>query len=438
MKKNLLAYLIAPAIGLGLVSCQQESPVGQPADSGKPSRPAVAARIPIGSIEDTVLIRTLADLRAMRTSGNYKLANNIDAGATATTPFVPIGAVRAPFHGSFNGGNFTIDKLNIVGSVHVGIFTWVANADLRNIRLTNVTVTGGGYTGAIAGRAQNTDLKNSYVTGTVTGTSQGGEARLGMFFGEANAFVRVERCYATGTVKGWGKYVGGIIGYASGFGTQDPNDDFRITVNEVFANVTVNPSMPSGTGTVYAGGLIGHLVSGQIMNVNVVGAVTGRNSVGGIVGFIANGDASTAVTNIFHALSRGVVTDNATPQRSGTIGTSIGAFGKCVTFWDTDTDTGTPNPNNSDPFCQIGISRATLRAAQTTNSPKVIHPYLTGTPVTQAMVNSGAQPACKLGSGTDGDWGFGLCPGDPLLWLANSSNEYNTLANIPNPGVQPK
>jgi hypothetical protein len=137
-------------------------------------------------------------------------------------------------------------------------------------------------------------------------------------------------------------------------------------------------------------------------------------------------------------MSRGVVTDNATPQRAGTIGTSTGAFGKCVTFWDKTSDTGTPNPNMSDLSCQIGITRDSLRMAQTATSPKYVRPYVTGTPVTQAMVNSGAQPACKLGSGTDGDWGFGLCPGDPLLWLANSATEYNTLANIPNPGVQPK
>jgi hypothetical protein len=436
MKKNWLAYLLAPAMGLGLVSCLQESPVERPADGGAPSRPAIAARLPIGSTEPVTKCSTLAQLRAMRSSGNYLLTKNIDASATANAPFVPIGSIKNPFYGTFDGGVYTIDKLTISGGDYAGMFYWAANADLKNIHLTNVNVTGGRYTGAIAGRIQNSDLKDSYVTGTVTGNVQN-DSRLGMFFGEASAFVRVRRSYATGTVKGWGKYVGGIIGRATGYGIQDPNDDFRVTVEEVFTNVTVNPSMPSGTSTIYAGGLIGYLVSGQIEDINVVGPVTGRNAAGGIVGHISNVEANSAVTNFFDALSRGVVTDNATPQRAGTLGTSVGAFGKCVSYWDKTTDTGTPNPNNSEPICQIGFTRDELRLAQTTTNPKHIHPYYTGTPVTQESVDGGVE-ACKLGSGSDGDWDFGLCPGDEVNWHANSSSEYNTLANIPNPGVQPK
>lgn len=436
MKQKRIARLLVPALGLYLAACMHETPVDE-AEAGKPARPAIAARMPIGSTDPNITyISTLAQLRAMGTSGNYKLANDIDASATATTPFVPIGGTYNPFHGTFDGGTFTISNLKIVGTgTNTGLFSWAANADLKNIRLANVNVTGGANTGAIAGSVQNVDLKDSYVTGTVTG-SLNDQSKLGMFFGSSAYFTHVERCYATGTVTGWGKYVGGIIGYAAAYGTYDPNDDFRLLVREVFTNVTVNPSMPSGSSAVYAGGLIGYLVGGDIQEVNVVGSVTGRTSAGGILGRVVNDAPNSQASILRHAISRGVVTDAATAQRAGTVGTSTGTFGRCTSLWDSNTDTGTLNPDMPEPECQQGLHSDTLKKAQTT-SPKHLRPYIDGMFLTQADINELGFPQCMLGSGSDGDWGFGTC-GQTVIWHANSSTEYNTLARIPNPSVQPK
>lgn len=435
MKRKSWMNLFASSLSLCMVSCMRENP----AEGGRSSDVMpIAARQAIGSNEDTTWIHTLADLRAMRTTGNYKLANDIDASATANTPFVPIGFTKSPFTGSFNGNDKVIDRLTINGGVQTGMFSWAVNADLRKIRLTNVNVTGGTNTGAIAGYVRNVDLKDSYVTGTVTGNVQG-DSRLGLVFGTANSFVRIERCYATGTVKGWGKYVGGFIGYAYATGIQDPNDEFRVVVQEVFTNVTINPNMPSGTGTVYAGGLIGYLVGGWIEDINIVANVRGRGAVGGLFGHVVNDHPSSLQTFIRGAITRGLVTDAATPERTGSIGMSTGTFADCgvPVLWDRETDTGILNPAMPQPHCQVGLTTAELKAARP-DPDKRLWPYIVGTYVDEAfLIRNPGTPACKHFSGSDGDWDFGTC-GDVQKWAANSSTEYITLTRIPNPGVQPK
>jgi hypothetical protein len=435
MNMKWMMNLTGPMLAFCMTACMTENPAGRGANAG--DNLAVAARQPIGSTEGVTNISTLAQLRAMRTTGNYKLINNIDASATANTPFVPVGFTKDPFQGTFDGGIYTIDKLNINASgENTGMFSWAVNAKLKNIHLTNVTIAGGRNTGAIAGYASNVDLTDSYVTGTVTGKVQG-DSRLGLVFGSTASFVRIARCYATGTVTGWGKYVGGFIGYANATGIQDPNDEFRLMVQEVFVNVTVNPTLPSGTSAVYAGGLIGHLTGGWIEDVNAVVNVTGRTAAGGILGYVVNDDPNSLQTYIRPAISRGVVTDAATPQRAGTIGMAQGSMSECSTIWDKDTDTGNPNPNFPPPLCQVGISSNELKAAHPAPN-KWLKPYIIGTFVDQAFINQNpGTPACKLGSGSDDDWGFGTC-GSPVKWNANSATEYITLARIPNPSVQPK
>lgn len=436
MKKIFMAGLAVSSLALCMVGCLPERLVERSADADGPDRIAVAARIPIGSTEPLTLCSTLTQLRNMSTSGNYKLTRNIDASSTANSPFVPIGFTKDPFHGTFDGGNFTIDKLTINGSGdNTGMFSWAVHADLKNIRLTNVNVTGRLNTGAIAGVARNLDLTNSYVTGTVTGSTQG-EAKVGMVFGSAGDFVRISRCYATGTVKGWARHIGGFIGYVGAYGIQDPNEDFRMSMQEVFTNVTVTPNMP-GSGSVYAGGLVGYVIGGDFQNVHTVGPVTGRNAVGGLLGYVVNDDPNSDGTIVRGAMSRGVVTDNAIPQRAGTIGMSTGTFSRCESFWDTGTDTGIPNPGMPEPQCQAGRSSDDLKAAHLTPAPKLLLPYIYGDTVDQAFLSEFNLPPCYLGSGSDGDWGFGTC-GDTPIWAANSNTQYNTLLRIPNPNVQPR
>jgi hypothetical protein len=432
-----MANLIASALTLSTVACMQESPVDNPSADGKSKANdlSVAARTPIGSTQPVTLISTLAQLRAMTTTGNYKLANNIDASPTSSAPFAPIGFLKDPFQGTFDGNNFTINNLTVRGTgEYTGMFMWAVNANFKNIRLTNVNVVGGHHVGGLAGYVRNVDLTYSYVTGTVTGNLNT-DSRLGMMFGRAADFVHVSRCYATGTVNGWGRYVGGFVGYIDAYGIYDPNEDFRASFYEVFTNVTVNPSMPSG-GSVYAGGLAGYVLGGDFQSVHTMGSVTGRYAAGGILGYVVNDDANSASTILRGAMSRGIVTDASVAGRAGTIGNSTGTFAWCSSFWDKTTDTGVPNPAMPETNCQTGKTSTELKAPHPDPS-KLIAPYTFGQVVTQTLINQGIYSQCKLASGSDGDWGFGTC-GVTQTWALNSNTEYNTLTRIPNPSVQPK
>ena|GEM_PF-1999928 len=423
------------AIAFGTMSCQREMPSEPKAALDISESFPVAARTAIGSTEPITLISTLAQLRAMTTSGNYRLANNIDASTTAQTPFVPVGYTKDPFHGTFDGNNYTISNLTISGGTQTGMFSWAVNAVLKNIRLTNVHVTGGTSTGAIAGYVSNVDLTYSYVTGTVTGNSTA--VNVGLAIGSASNWTRISRCHMSGTVNGRGSHMGGLVGYAAFYGTVTPTDDPRILIDEVFTQVTVSPTFPAGSSNVNAGGLVGTLLGGAVNNVSVVGDITGRNAAGGLVGNIINNDPNSMGSYIRGGLSRGLVTDVAHSGRTGAIGMMSGSLiWSGGAYYDKDTDTGVPNPLITDPSCQVGFTSSQLKSP--TASPKLLYPYIYGLLLTQQVINQNGYPQCKLNSGSDGDWGFGTCGETPILWSLNSNTEYNTLLRIPNPGAQPK
>jgi hypothetical protein len=424
------------ALALGTVSCVSENPVEQAGAPNPNMDIAIAARSPIGSTAPVTMISTLAQLRAMNVTGNYRLANNIDASPTAQTPFVPIGAIKSPFQGTFDGNNFTITNLTInsTGS-QVGMFSWAANALFKNIRLVNVNVTGGLNTGALAGSVQNVDLFNSYITGKVTGNSTA--QNVGLAFGSASNFTRVYRCYTKGRVEGRGYHMGGLIGRAGFYGVVDQNDDARIQIDEVFVQDTINPTFPAGNDMVAAGGLIGTLIGGSINNVNAVCHVTGRHAAGGLIGNIINNDPNSIGSYIRGGLSRGIVTDVANANRTGAIGMMSGSLiWTGGAYYDKDSDGGVPNPNIADPSCQVGFTSNELKAPKTT-ATKLLWPYIYGMLITQQAIAEFGFAQCQLASGSDGDWGFGTC-NQTVLWAANTNTEYNTLTRIPNPSVQPK
>jgi hypothetical protein len=427
----------ASALAICTTSCLQEPPARSAAG---PAESAVAARIPIGSTAPVTWIYNLADLRNMTNmTGNYKLANNIDASATAQTPFVPLGYTKDFFRGTLDGNNKTITNLTITGAgSYTGIFTKAYHAVFKNIRLVNVNVTGGYSTGAIAGYVENVDLKDSYVTGKVTGNSTGD--RLGLAFGSAGNFTRIYRSYTKGRLEGRGFHFGGVVGHAAFYGIKDDTDDARIQLDEVFGQDTIEPAFPAGSAMVAAGGLVGTLIGGSINNVHAAGSVKGRLAAGGLIGNIINDAPGSIGSYIRGGLSRGIVTDVANQNRTGAIGMMSGALiWTGGAYYDTDTDGGIPNPNISDPACQKGFTSAELKAPHG-DPDKLLRPYIYGMLITQPDIDNDEEfdfDQCELASGSDGDWEFGTCGRTPL-WALNTDGEYNTLLRIPNPGVQPK
>ncbi len=387
----------------------------------------------LGSTEAVQTITTLAQLRNMTVTGNYRLGNDIDASATAQSgqQFVPIGSPFNPFRGTFDGNGKTINglRINTGGGWYTGMFAGVSGAIIKNVGLTNVNVSGGGFTGAIAGLISNSEVTSSYVTGTVSGPSSGDPVPgVGMAIGSAGPSTVVNRCYSTGTVTGRATSIGGFAGEISG----GSDSSSLATFTEIFTKVTVNPTWASGTTyNVSAGGLAGTVQSAWIEDINGHSDVTGRGRAGGIIGEAFN-DSGPSIFD--DCVSNGLVTDVNTSQRAGTYGYAHGGFAHCGTIWNNTTDTGSPQQTG----CHIGMSRDTLRAPHPAPN-RLVSPFIRGALITQSMIPPFQQ--WQLGLGSDGDWGFGFIPGTVQVWALNSSSEYITLTRIPNAnasGLQPR
>lgn len=647
----------AQALGMGLVcvlgstGCAIETPDGVlgPDALEEETRQTVQKAV--------IQISTLAQLRAMSPSGDYELSGNINASATQTTPFVPIGTSSTPFTGSFNGKGYKISNLRIAGNRHyAGLFGYAYAADIQDVKLENVSVTnsasyyysgalagylgsstvyyvevsnstisGGGYTGGLVGLAGSgsyvvgtngssvqvsgasyvgglfghltssslinshtsggsvsggdsvgglvgrgsgggvsyssatqvnvsgtsntgglvglanssgiyyssvsgqvnggartggavgqitdatsvyttatnmtisgatdtggvvglalrTDISQSSVSGVINGgnhtggivgrisgsqakravltysfiddrasgaisTVQGGTP-VGMAVGTAGEYVDLTRSYAIGRVSGATTKIGGFVGEINAPGLTEVGNEPRAYVNEIFTKVEVLPTFDNSNNNVYAGGLVGKMLGGDVQNINIAGLVRGRHFVGGAIGHTTNTGANVTPSLVRSLLTRGEVTNVATPQRSGVLGGATGVFGRCTgLYWDSTTDTGTAPPLDPDesPSCQLGKSSNELKAPARVNlGPDYPNGnfllFIYGAQITRAIQQAQGRPECTIGSGSDGDFGFGFCNGvdglyDPPVWVLNSSSEYNTLVNVPNPHRQPK
>lgn len=215
--------------------------------------------------------------------------NNIDASETKdwTYTWIPIGARNSvtpsdtsdetsntgnyPFYGKYNGAGYSIDGLVLVntfsGNTLNGVFGALGQgAELINVNITNVSITTnsdkvgglvayaykatifncstsgvinstGGAAGGISAQFQNSTMKNSYSTCTVTGTTNVG-GLLGLLQTPSNGSV--QDCFASGTVNGVKvNATGGLMGGS------DRGNYFRSYANCSVSTTNENPN-PGG------------------------------------------------------------------------------------------------------------------------------------------------------------------------------------------------
>jgi len=237
-------------------------------------------------------------------SGDYALAKDI----TMSGNFTPLGSSSTPYTGIFDGQNHTIDQLTIVDATpngNIGLFGYTANATIRNLALTNVTITetaNAASIGSVIGDAENTIIANIF----------------------SNAFIQVN----TNNL-GRNMYIGGLIGVSN-----------NSSVSNTIANVPsleingTNYGTVGGNGRVSIGGLIGNVSGGSVVNsgslegiintnLNAISATnqSARNSIGGLIGGVSN---SALINNTFSTTSITHVGDvHAT---DGTAQTNIGGL----------------------------------------------------------------------------------------------------------------
>ncbi|MCL2012218.1 MAG: InlB B-repeat-containing protein [Cystobacterineae bacterium] len=198
---------------------------------------------------------------------HYRLTENISLAEPAQpteSNWTAIGTYEAPFVGSLNGENHELLRLRIraSGSNYQGLFGRIGQgATLQNIRLTEVSVSGGENVGGLVGYNNQGTVHNSYATGSVNGSSY----YVGGLVGQ-NSGGTVHNSYATGSVNSSGDNVGGLVGYNAG------------TVQNSYATGSVN-------GSFFVGGLVGSNTGGTVQNSYATGSVSGNSYlVGGLVG----------------------------------------------------------------------------------------------------------------------------------------------------------
>lgn len=216
---------------------------------------------------NVILIHNVYELQNMSKdlSGNYALANDIDATITKTwnngAGFVPIGNDNNPFSGIFDGKGHKIINLwiNRSSQNYVELFGYTSsNAMIENVGLVNVSVSGSDYTGGLVGVNYGI-VNNSYATGNVSGSGWGAGGLVGANSGTVN------KSYSTGSVSG-NNAVGGLVG-----------DNNQGMVSNSYATGNVN-------GDWYVGGLVGYNSHGTVNNSYATGNLNGDWYVGGLVG----------------------------------------------------------------------------------------------------------------------------------------------------------
>ncbi len=243
----------------------------------------------LGGGSDKIKIKTPSDLVSLSQNfgtpeypydGNYELSANIDM---KDVEFAAIGGkdTSKPFIGTFNGKRYTISNLKIsTTNSSTGFFAYIGNGGkVVNLKLSNVDITGGNSTGAIAGTSMGT-IENSYVSGKVTGGSNTGGI-VGTLHAATllNSFISAD---VSGTT------VGGLIGGTGWNSAGSPIPVRYETVPTVILNNYVGGTF-NKLGT-YSGAMVGDMGGSagnllQTLNGNVVANAINGPAPGPIAGY---------------------------------------------------------------------------------------------------------------------------------------------------------
>ena len=241
----------------------------------------------------------------------YKQTADIDFGNEALPSIGIFNATLAeatPFQGTYDGNGKKLEKFTVSGDVDnsVGLFAYVNNATLKNIKVVNAAVTGTNTTGILTGRCigtttiENCSLDGGQVTGrnsvgfiahitgsttvkgcsvsnlTVTTADSGSSAanNQGGVVGFAGGTSSIESCSTSGSIQ----FTGTASGTARGgiVGKFESTGEVKACTN----GATVTNSLVNQTG-----GIVGNQTKGTVLSCVNSGNVSGISIVGGIVGY---------------------------------------------------------------------------------------------------------------------------------------------------------
>ena len=299
-----------------------------------------------GTYEEPYLIRTAQHLDSLRYylgaewDGCYfKQIANIDLGVApwnSGSGWDPVGDDSLAFTSNYDGNGCSIYNLTInrPADDHIGLFGYITDSFIQNLKLSGISVVGRDYTGSLAGYfAYNSFANQCNFSGSVTGNSNvggvtgglnfyssvqsslsscsvSGNYNIGGFSGKAENYSSITYSSSSGTISG-GDNAGGLLGM---------NDN---------SDIYCSFSSGNADGSNYIGGLIGFDYDGNVSNCYSYGDVTGNNYLGGLTGY-------SYMTIISYCYSRGLVT--GTDFLGGLTGYALySSYNNC--YWDIETST---------------------------------------------------------------------------------------------------
>lgn len=237
-----------------------------------------------GLPDQPYVIQSIDELNVMRQApgASYYLNNDIDLSATCVwnggRGWTPVGTSTIPFTGRFDGGGHELSHLfiELPGGVYVGLIGYASGSTIRDASFTDVSLHARSSLGTAAGQAYDSRIDLVSIQGTISGLNSVG--------GIAGQIVRsiIQRSQADVTAWASGDYAGGIVGSVSS------DASFNSTVSTCESSGMVRASSN-------AGGLIGSLGYGSLINSASHAAVLGYSQIGGAVGLCGWNDPGSVV-----------------------------------------------------------------------------------------------------------------------------------------------
>ena len=246
-------------------------------------------------------------------SAHYVLTDDVNLSAYGN--WTPIGTIKQPFAGVFDGQNHVVTGLKIDRSQGEcqGLFGYVSGTDdkhraqVKNVVVRDAQIRAWTEVGAVVGRYGRftagyvEPLENcAMIGGTIQGTSgsMGQSSSVGGIVGRACG--EIQRCYATGNIIGAdnAREYGGIVGESyktvnacywtgrlSALGSYA--DDFGGIVGNAYDAVTNCYTTGDITGSLNNAATLGSIVGcamDRVTNCYATGSVKGWRAIGGIAG----------------------------------------------------------------------------------------------------------------------------------------------------------
>ncbi len=244
------------------------------------------------------------------------------------------GILLGAFNATFDGNGHSIANLFVARDDHSGLFGAIrSRGAVRDVRLTDVDVTGKQHVGGLAG-------ENHGVVSRVQSTGQvSGEVQVGGLVGGNLGTIALSRSSAAVTGMAPPDFVrtsdldrgtGGLVGYNGG----------AVRGSYATGRVVGNRNVGGLVGWNFNDGFVGAIRShASIVGSYATGSVAGRSSVGGLVGTNGiSGNAPFVLGEIKASYATGRVSG---PSRSvgGLVGYDSGDDSTIITasYWDTNT-----------------------------------------------------------------------------------------------------